>query len=40
MAFALPTAYPFHLAYRPSRYVSNRFRVLIAWTTELFGRLA
>jgi LysR family transcriptional regulator for bpeEF and oprC len=33
-------AYPFHLAYPLSRYMSNHLRVFIPWATELFGRLA
>jgi hypothetical protein len=33
------TAYPFDLAYPPSRYVSNRLRVFIDWAAALFGRL-
>src|SRR5258708_1526111 len=35
-----PPAYPFHLAYPPRLYVSNRLRVFIDWAAELFGRLA
>ena len=35
-----PPPYAFHLAYPPSRYVSNRLRVFIDWVAELFGRLA
>jgi len=29
-----------HLAHPPSRYVSNRLRMFIDWTAELFARLA
>jgi LysR family transcriptional regulator for bpeEF and oprC len=35
-----PPANPFHLAYLPSRYVSNRLRAFIDRAAELFGRLA
>ena len=35
-----PPGYAFHLAYPPSRHVSNRLRVFIDWIAELFGRLA
>ena len=34
-----PKPYPFNLAYPPNRHVSNRLRVFIDWTVELFGRL-
>jgi len=34
-----PPRYAFHLAYPPNRHVSNRLRVFIDWTAELFGRL-
>lgn len=35
-----PTAYPFHVAYPPNRYLSNRLRVFIDWLAERFPTLA
>ncbi len=35
-----PPPYLFHLAYPPNRYLSNRLRVFMDWTVELFGQLA
>jgi LysR family transcriptional regulator for bpeEF and oprC len=32
--------YPLHLAYPSNRHVSNRLRVFIDWTVEVFAKLA
>ncbi len=34
-----PVRYPFYLVYPSNRYVSNRLRVFIDWTAELFSTL-
>jgi len=35
-----PAPYPFHVAYPPNRYLSNRLRVFIDWLAERFSTLA
>ncbi|HTD06025.1 LysR family transcriptional regulator [Undibacterium sp.] len=35
-----PSPYPFHVAYPPNRYLSNRLRVFIDWIADRFSALA